>query len=59
MFVRSSDPNVVYVAGDHEQRHPGDVIVHRLRLRGLNLRARGAAPHLQAGQRLAPPVRRC
>ena len=45
-------------SGDHEPGHPGDPLVHRLRLRGLHLRARRPAPHLQARQGLAALVRR-
>ena len=39
-------------AGDHQPGHPGDPLVHRLRLRGLHLGARRPAPHLQARQGL-------
>ena len=47
-----------FFPGDHKPGHPGDPIVHRLRLRGVHLRARGSAPHLQARQGLAGLVRR-
>ena len=37
-------------AGGHQQRHPGDPAVRRVRLRGVSERARGSAPHLPAGE---------
>ena len=40
----------VDIAGDHQPRHPGDAALHRIRVRGLHLRARRPAPHVQAGQ---------
>lgn len=36
--------------GGHQQRHPGDPAVCRVRLRGVSERARGSAPHLPAGE---------
>ena len=38
------------IAGDHQQGHAGDAALHRLRVRGLHLRARGPASHVQARQ---------
>ena len=35
-------------AGGHQQRHPGDPAVRRVRLRGVSERAWGSAPHLPA-----------
>ena len=48
-----------FFPGDNKPGHAGDPLVHRLRLRGVHLRARSPAPHLQAGQGLARLVRRC
>ncbi len=39
-------------AGDNEPRDSGDPAVRGLRVRGVHQRARRAAPHLQARQRL-------
>ena len=38
------------IAGDHQQGHAGDSALHLLRVRGVHLRARGAASHVQADQ---------
>lgn len=38
--------------GDHQQGHPGDAALHRLRVRGVHLGTRSAAPHLQIGEGL-------
>ena len=42
--------NVDIIAGDHQQGHAGDSPLHRLRVRGVHLGARGPASHVQAGQ---------
>ena len=39
-----------FIAGDHQQGHAGDPPLHRLRVRGLHLWARGPASHVQARQ---------
>ena len=38
--------------GDHQPRHPGDSPLHRLRVRGVHLRARRPASHLQTSKGL-------
>lgn len=42
-------------AGGVEPRHAGDAAVRRLRVRGVQQRARRAAPHLPTRQRLSHP----
>ena len=47
-----------FITGDHQQGHPGDPALHRLRVRGLHLRARRPAPHVQARQGVGGGVQR-
>ena len=51
LSLNRNAPTVSPTGGD-QQRHPGNVAVCGVRLRGVHERARGAAPHLQAGERL-------
>ena len=39
-------------AGDHQLGHAGDPPLHRLRVRGVHLRARRPASHLQTSEGL-------
>ena len=45
---------IFFSSGDHTPRDPRDVVMHRLRLRGVHIRARSPAPHLQTCQGLSP-----
>ena len=47
-----------FIAGDHQQGHAGDPALHLLRVRGLHLRARRPAPHVQARQGVGGGVQR-
>ncbi len=49
---RLSRAPLVSVPGDLQPRHARDVAVRGLRVRGVDVRARRAAPHLQARQGL-------
>ena len=43
--------------GDHQPGHPGDPPHHRLRVRGVHIRARGSASYLQTGEGLGQGVK--
>ena len=47
-----------YPPGDHQQGHPGDPALHSLRVRGVHLRARRPASHLQIGEGLNVLIRK-